>query len=65
MRIPSDDLAKILRYLAECVEFTERIKVQNCCNSCGKFKTCEYLPRWGEPTRINCPLWVCEDKEGA
>lgn len=32
------------------------------CNDCGKAKTCEYKPRLGAYTRINCPLW---EKEAA
>ena len=27
------------------------------CNDCGKVKNCEYKPRLGAYTRINCPLW--------
>jgi hypothetical protein len=27
------------------------------CNDCGNRDTCEYVPKPGEFTRINCPLW--------
>ena len=53
----AEELAKALFYLGDCVRFTELMKTQNCCNSCGKIKTCEYCPDCGKPTRINCPLW--------
>jgi hypothetical protein len=33
------------------------------CNDCGKAKNCEYKPRLGAYTRINCPLWEKEAKE--
>ena len=58
--ISADALAKALFYLGDCVRFTESVRKQPCCNSCGKIKTCEYRPEWGEPTRINCPLWSRE-----
>ena len=40
-----------------CVVVTERVKSCKDCNSCGKRYDCEYVPRLGETTRINCPLW--------
>lgn len=30
------------------------------CNDCGKARSCEYKPRLGAYTRINCPLWEKE-----
>lgn len=30
------------------------------CNDCGKARSCEYKPRVGSYTRINCPLWEKE-----
>jgi len=30
------------------------------CNDCGKARSCEYKPRLGAMTRINCHLWVKE-----
>lgn len=59
--ISSETLARTLIYLGDCVRLAESIRTQPCCNSCGKLKTCEYRPEWGESTRINCPLW---EKEG-
>ena len=56
-KMPPEELSETLHYLAECAMLAERISKQPCCNTCGKLKTCEYRPEWGEPTRINCPLW--------
>lgn len=58
-----DELADTLWYLSQCVRLAESIKTQPCCGSCGKSKTCEYRPDWGEHTRINCPLWVKEGEQ--
>lgn len=27
------------------------------CNDCGAGKTCDFMPKPGQHTRINCPLW--------
>ena len=53
------DLIRIdIKYGAlSCAIVTERVKSCNDCNTCGKRDTCQYLPRFGETTRINCPLW--------
>ena len=52
-----ETLIKALCYIADCIQFYERVSKQPCCNSCREKKTCNYRPDWGEPTRINCPLW--------
>lgn len=54
------DLARILDRIADALMFVEKISEQPCCNTCWK-SSCEYRPDWGEPTRINCPLWKGED----
>lgn len=28
------------------------------CNTCLKKNTCEFVPRYGEYCRINCPVWL-------
>lgn len=33
------------------------------CNSCGRAKTCKYVPEWGQPVRYNCPFYE-EQQEG-
>lgn len=33
------------------------------CNTCALVKTCSAAPKWGEPVRINCPLYVKKPEE--
>ena len=30
---------------------------QHDCNDCAGASLCKYIPKWGEPVRINCPFW--------
>lgn len=39
---------------------SEEVSKLPCCNDCGKARSCEYKPRLGAYTRINCPLWEKE-----
>lgn len=57
MNLTNKDLITALTRIVECIQFTERISKQPCCNSCTQLKECEYKPDWGQPTRINCPFW--------
>lgn len=50
---PREDPCKGCSYKA----YYEQISKQNDCNDCGNAKTCQYIPRPGGLTRINCPLW--------
>ena len=50
------DFARMLRYVADCVSYYQRVSSYNDCNNCGR-KECEYKPEWGEQVRIHCPLW--------
>lgn len=34
------------------------------CNTCGKRRSCEYVPRLGAYTRPNCPHWEAEQNGG-
>lgn len=57
---------------AECVKKLERVTAERdsykiffnditkCgdCNDCGKSATCEFVPKVGQTTRYNCPLWA-------
>lgn len=54
-------VAGILRYIADSVEFREEMKHVHTCNDCGQPLGCMYRPEWGHPVRWNCPHW----KEGA
>lgn len=38
--------------------FFEDITKCGDCNDCGKFATCEFVPKVGQTTRYNCPLWT-------
>ena len=53
-------LSAILRHAADMISLGERIEKLPTCNDCAKQRTCEYVPKWGETVRINCPLY----KEG-
>jgi transcription elongation factor Elf1 len=33
------------------------------CNDCGAKAECQYIPRLGEMTRINCPHWKPEEEK--
>lgn len=62
--ISPSEFANALRYAAECIEYYERVSSLGDCNDCGRQEQCEYLPKWGEEVRINCPLWAqSQDKE--
>lgn len=37
----------------------------NNCNDCGLRNICEHVPQPGHVARINCPLWIAEEKEDA
>lgn len=51
------DFARMLRYVANCVDYVQEIKSFHDCNDCGVRKQCKYAPEWGKQVRINCPLW--------
>ena len=54
----------LLLYAADCIQYYERIASLPNCNDCSNAeKGCMYLPKWGEPVRINCPHWVPGRKE--
>lgn len=50
---PGEDPCKGCSYKA----YSEMVSKQGDCNDCGKARTCQYVPRPGSITRINCPLW--------
>ena len=55
----NNDIAAVLFRIADCVQYFDRVSNLHDCNDCAKGHppNCEYLPRPGENTRINCPLW--------
>lgn len=53
-----EELAEAKRELVgykNCFDYY--IKNSHDCNDCSEIKKCEYLPKPGDKTRINCPLW--------
>ena len=56
----ADDYCRMLRFAADCIQYYYRVAALHDCNDCGKNRLygCEYKPKPGEHTRINCPLWV-------
>lgn len=56
------EFARMLLYVVNCINYYSRVSSYNDCNNCGKNPGCEYLPRLGEMTRINCPLWEGKKK---
>jgi hypothetical protein len=38
--------------------FADNISKLPDCNTCLKQNRCEFVPRWGEYCRINCPAWL-------
>ena len=63
--MPSDteleNIAKALYHAADCIQYYIRVSAFHDCNDCG-MKACQYRPKPGQTTRINCPLWT--GKEG-
>lgn len=53
-------ITRMLLYVVDCINYYQTMSSCNDCNDCGKKLKCEYEPKAGEITRINCPLW--EDK---
>ena len=54
--------ADTLTYAQSCLVFTETMKKQHDCNDCLAKKDCQYAPKLGQVTRINCYGWVGEEK---
>ena len=61
----AENFADLLIYAGQAIRYYQRVSSYNDCYTCagGKDRSCPYLPDWGEPTRINCPLWYSEKKE--
>ena len=59
--IPSDkeleNIANALFLASECIKYYIRVSACHDCNDCG-MKACQYRPKPGQTTRINCPLWI-------
>lgn len=64
-RTNQNKLYMALRFLEDCISFYWKMHDLPTCNECGKRKDCEYVPRWGERVRYNCPHFEAEGKEDA
>lgn len=51
-------------YILNCLKEYSIIVQKGDCNSCGKKKTCEYLPELGKTVRYNCPHYIRIGEEG-
>lgn len=43
-------------FYKECDTIKEFLNSLTSCNNCTN-KNCEYMPKWGEKVRYNCPFW--------
>jgi len=56
------DFANMLYSAADNILWAIQLKSFHDCNDCGN-KNCGYIPKPGQVTRINCPLWKREEQE--
>lgn len=56
----SSDDAETLNFALGCTIFCKNISTLPDCNTCGNKHSCEYVPRVGAYTRINCPHYSAE-----
>ena len=52
------ELERVTRERDDYKIFFENITKYGDCNDCGKSVTCEFVPKVGQTTRYNCPLWT-------
>lgn len=57
MQLSTNELKNVVAGILGVMDYAERVAALPDCNTCGKVKACEYLPKPGESVRINCPLW--------
>lgn len=60
-----EQLARVVHHIADCILYYERLSSLPDCNTCGKQRSCKYRPAWGDPVRINCPLYQEMELKGA
>lgn len=56
MTLSTSELKNVVAGILGIMDYAERVNALPDCNDCGKAKECEYAPKPGEYTRINCPL---------
>lgn len=52
-----EDLIRLIISICDYARLGYNVSTYNDCNNCGKRMSCEYMPKLGQITRINCPLW--------
>ena len=59
-----EEFARMLRYAASCIDYSQMVQSYNSCLNCAGKKEpyCPYLPGEDEMARINCPLWYREKR---
>lgn len=55
-----EELIRLIISICDYARVGYNLSTYNDCNNCGD-KDCKYIPRIGEVTRINCPLWKARE----
>lgn len=59
MNIAAADVIEELTAKVESLQFfADNISKLPDCNTCLKKNLCEFMPKYGEYCRINCPAWI-------
>ena len=58
-----DQVIADITYVRSCLKLLKTIQESGDCNICKKKRTCEYVPKWGEQVRYNCPFFESEVTE--
>ena len=67
MKQAADAIEELSAKVESLQFFADNISKLPDCNTCLKKNMCEFMPNYGEYTRINCPAWLGEPqppKEG-
>ena len=63
--VPADTIEELSAKVNSLQLFADNISKLPNCNSCLKKNLCEFMPKYGEYCRINCPAWLGEpSREG-
>ena len=57
------ELKNMVIGIANVMDYAEKISQLPTCGNCIKAQSCEHIPPYGQPTRINCPLWSDKAEE--
>lgn len=50
-----DNLIVDISYVCTCLQTLKEILESGNCNDCGKMLECEFVPKWNQLVRYNCP----------